>query len=201
MGERSVGWSTGFWLLSCASLAAIVGLELSSEVSIAPQVTAAPPPAPLAEGAPAAQSFEAPPEDAFDEIALRPLFFESRRPFVPPPSDVVAEGVAPEKKVSVELVGTLVTDQGRAALLQPDGQPAVWRREGEKIAGWKVRKIDPDQITLGLGDEIETLTLRADQVTPVKPPRAGKRKRRERAAKREDAPQPEPAAATQTTSN
>ena len=90
MSGRSVGWSTGLWLLICASLAALVGLELAGGMSIAPQVTAAPPPAPLAETAPATQPFEAPPEDAFDEIVLRPLFFESRRPFVPPPADVAA---------------------------------------------------------------------------------------------------------------
>ena len=198
MGGRSVGWSTGFWLLICTALAAVVGLELSSGVSIAPQVTAAP--APLAEAAPAAQRFEAPPEDAFDEIVLRPLFFESRRPFVPPPADAAAAEAPPAEALAVELVGTLVTDQGRAALVQPEGGEAVWRRKGEKIAGWELRKIESDQITLRLGDETTTLTLRADQVTPLRPAREDrKRRRRERAVEQEDASSPEPADAAQTT--
>ena len=200
MGGRSVGWSTGFWLLICASLAAVVGLELSSGMSIAPEVTAAPPPAPLAEAAPAAQRFEAPPEDAFDEIVLRPLFFESRRPFVPPPADVAAAEAEPDQPLAIELVGTLVTDQGRAALIQPEGEPAAWHRKGEKIAGWELREIGPDQITLRRGDEVTTVTLRDDQVTPVKPARsAGKRRRRERAAEQEDASSSEAADAAQTT--
>jgi hypothetical protein len=191
MSERAVPWSTGFWLLTCAALAAVVGLELSSGMSLAPQVTAAPPPAPLPEAGPVAQGFEAPPESVFDEIALRPLFFESRRPFVPAPVDAAAEEPAPGKAVAIELIGTLVTDQGRAALLQPEGEQAVWRRAGDKIAGWNVRAIERDQVTLRLGEEVETLTLRADLDAPRKPARsAGKRKRGERDARREAAAEP-----------
>jgi hypothetical protein len=194
-----VRWSTGLLLLICTGLAAVVGLELSSGMSIAPEVTAAPPPAPLAEANLAAQRFEAPPEDAFDEIVLRPLFFESRRPFVPP-ADVAAAEPAPAEALAVELVGTLVTEQDRAALVQPEGERAVWRRKGEKIAGWELRRIEPDEITLHRGDEITTLSLRADQVTPLKPARSvGKRKRRERAAQGEDASSPETEDAAQTT--
>jgi len=114
---------------------------------------------------------------------------------VPRPADVAAAEPAPDAP-PVELVGTLVTDQGRAALLQPQGEPAVWRRKGEKIAGWELRRIEPDQVTLRNGDEVETLSLRADQVTPLKPARsAGKRKRRER-----EEPPPEAEAAAQSTS-
>jgi hypothetical protein len=191
MGERAVPWSTGFWLLTCTVLAAVVGLELSSGMSLAPQVTAAPPPAPLPEAGPAAQGFEAPPESVFDEIALRPLFFESRRPFVPAPVDAEADELAPAQAVAIELIGTLVTDHGRAALLQPEGEQAVWRRAGDKIAGWNVRAIERDQVTLRLGEKTETLSLRADLDTPLKPARsAGKRKRGERAAQREAAAEP-----------
>ena len=191
MSERSVPWTTGFWLLTCAALAAVVGLELSSGISLAPQVTAAPPPTPLPEAGPATQSFEAPPESLFDEIALRPLFFESRRPFVPAPVDAAAEEPAPAQAFSIELIGTLVTDQGRAALLQPEGEPAVWRRAGDKIAGWNLRAIERDQVTLAQGEEIETLSLRADLTTPLKPARsARKRNRGERAGKEEAADEP-----------
>lgn len=192
MSERSVPWTTGFWLLTCAALAAVVGLELSSGISLAPQVTAAPPPTPLPEAGPATQSFEAPPESLFDEIALRPLFFESRRPFVPAPVDAAAEEPAPAQAFSIKLIGTLVTDQGRAALLQPEGEPAVWRRAGDKIAGWKVRAIERDQVTLAQGEEVETLGLRADLAAPAEP--AGRRKRGERATKREAAAKPAPPA-------
>jgi hypothetical protein len=192
MSERAVSWSTGFWLLTCTALAAVVGLELSSGMSLAPQVTAAAPPGPLPEAPPTPQRFEAPPDSVLDEIALRPLFFESRRPFVPAPVDAEPGESEPAALVAIELIGTLVTDQGRAALLQPEGEQAVWRRAGDKIAGWKVRAIERDQVTLAQGEEVETLGLRADLAAPAEP--AGRRKRGERATKREAAAKPAPPA-------
>jgi hypothetical protein len=182
MSERSLSWTSGFWLLVCAGLAGIIMLELSSSLTLAPQVTAAPPLAPPAQARPDAPLFEAPPENAFEEIALRPLFYESRRPYVPPAEDAEAAPAEPEAAVAVELVGTLVTDQGRAALVQPAGQEASWRREGDKIAGWRIGAIERDSITLRQGDETETLTLRADLASPGKPQKgetaADRRKRK-----------------------
>ena len=181
MSERAISWSTSFWLLICASLAGVVAVELSSSLRLAPEVTAAAPAAlPAAE--PEAPSFSPPPPEAFDEIALRPLFFESRRPFVP---TLLDEGPAEEpvaaEKLAVELVGTLVTDARRAALLQPAGQDAAWHREGDKVAGWRVGKIGRDQVMLRQGEESETLDLRADLAGPKRPDkaetRAAKRKR------------------------
>ena len=187
MGERSLGWTTGFWLLVCAGLAGVVLLELSSNLPLAPEVTAAPPLAPLAPAEPAAPLFEAPPENAFEEIALRPLFYESRRPYEPPAADAAVAEEAPEAAVAVELAGTLVTEQGRAALLQPEGQSASWQREGDQIAGWRVGQIERDRVTLQQGDEILTLELRADAAAPVEP--ADRKSRRKREREREAAAQ------------
>jgi hypothetical protein len=180
MGERAIGWSTSLWLLICASLAGVVILELSSSLPLAPEVTAAAPAA-LPAAAPATPRFEPPPAGAFQDIALRPLFFESRRPFVPQP--LGAEGVdAPVDKeaLAVELVGTLVTDQHRAALLQPADQAASWRREGDRIAGWRIGTIERDRVTLRLGEEIETLELRADLAGPARAQKAGGKRKRDR---------------------
>ena len=176
MGERSIGWSTSLWLLICAGLGAIVVLELSSSLPLAPEVTAAAPAA-LPAAAPAPPRFEPPPAGAFEDIALRPLFFASRRPFEP--TAPVEEGAAPvaEPALAVELVGTLVTGEGRAALLQPAGENASWRREGDKIAGWRIGTIEPERITLRQGEKIETLELRADLAGPPKPQKGRKRKR------------------------
>jgi hypothetical protein len=178
MGERSIGWSTSLWLLICAGLAGVVVLELSSSLPLAPEVTAASP-ATLPAAAAAPPRFEPPPAGAFEDIALRPLFFESRRPFEP--TAAVEEGQAPvaEPALAVELVGTLVTDQDRAALLQPAGQSASWYREGDRIAGWRIATIARERITLRQGEEIETLELRADLAGPTRPQKGagGKRKR------------------------
>jgi len=183
MGERSIGWSTSFWLLICAGLGGVVALELSSSLPLAPEVTAASPAA-LPAASPAPPRFEPPPAGAFEDIALRPLFFASRRPFEP--TVTVEEGEAPvaEPALAVELVGTLVTDQHRAALLQPEGKSASWLREGDKVAGWRIGTIERERITLRQGEKTETLELRADLAGPDKPQKAaGKRKRdRERQA-------------------
>ena len=141
MSGRSKHWAAGIWLLVCTGLAGIVVLELSAP--LAPQVTAAPPAAPLPEFAPPPEPFEPPPRHLFAEIAERPLFSVSRRPFVPE-SD--PEAKPQDESISIELVGTLLTKEGRAALLQPQGQNAQWVLAGEQIAGWQVVSVQRDQV-------------------------------------------------------
>jgi hypothetical protein len=146
----------GIWLLVCMGLAAIIVVELSSP--FAPEVTAAPPAAPLPEFVPSSEPFDPPPRDVFAEIAARPLFSASRRPFVPErePDEQPQDG-----SVALELVGTLLTERGRAALLQPQGQDAQWVLVGGQIAGWQVVAIERDQVSLLLEERAETVELRA----------------------------------------
>jgi len=178
MSQRSTHWATGIWLALCAGLGGIVALELSSSLPFAPQVTAALPAAPLPDIAPEPAAFEPPPITAFGEISQRPLFSTSRRPFVPEPE---SEGpTAPDEQVSIELVGTLLTEEGRAALLQPAGQAARWLHTGQKIAGWQVETIERDRITLRLDDEAKTLQLRADLTPPPQPAERAERRRNQR---------------------
>jgi len=172
MGQRSTHWATGIWLLLCTGLAGIVALELS--VPLAPQVTAALPPAPLPEFAPGPDPFDPPPRHAFAEIAARPLFSQSRRPFVP---ESEAEEERADDRIAIELVGTLLTDQEWTALLQPQSQNARWLRAGERIAGWQIDTIERDQVRLHLDDEARTLQLRADLVQPAQPPKKTERGR------------------------
>lgn len=173
MDERSARWATGTWLLLCAGLAAVVAFELSWQ--FAPEVTAAPPPVPLTEPAPVDQRFDPPSRQAFTEIAARPLFSPSRRAFVPEAE--VEEEAAPEEKIEIELVGTLLTATGRAALLQPKDQDARWLRAGDEIAGWQVETITSDQVSLTSAGETKTLELRADLVQPAQPRQKPKAKR------------------------
>jgi hypothetical protein len=175
MSQGSTHWATGIWLVLCAGLGGVVTLELSSSLPLAPQVTAALPAAPPPDLAPEPAAFEPPPSTAFGEISERPLFSTSRRPFVP--ETTAEEPPEPEEVVSIELVGTLLTEGARAALLQPAGQAARWLRTGQKVAGWEVETIERDRITLRLDDEAKTLQLRAD-LTP--PPQAIERAERRR---------------------
>jgi hypothetical protein len=178
MSQRSTHWATGIWLVLCAGLGGVVALELSSSLPLAPQVTAALPAAPPPDLAPEPAAFAPPPSTAFGEISERPLFSTTRRPFVP--ETKVEELPEADEDVTIDLVGTLLTDDGRAALLQPAGQGARWLRTGERIAGWQIEAIERDRITLRLDDEAKTLQLRADLVPPPQPvDRAERRRSRE----------------------
>jgi hypothetical protein len=184
MGQRSTHWATGIWFLLCMALAGIVALELS--LPLAPQVTAALPAAPLPEFAPGPDPFDPPPRQAFAEIAARPLFSQSRRPFVP---EIEGEELTPNERIGIELVGTLLTEQAWAALLQPQGQNARWLRAGERIAGWQVETIERNQVSLHLDDQAKTLKLRADLVQPAQPPKSAERRHVQGGVESEDGDQ------------
>jgi hypothetical protein len=179
MGQRSTHGATGIWLLLCMGLAGIVALELS--LPLAPLVIAALPAASLPEFAP--EPFDPPPRHAFAEIATRPLFSQSRRPFV---RESEAGEELPDDSIAIELVGTLLTEQGWAALLQPQSQNARWRRAGERIAGWQVKTIERNRVSLHLDHESKTLKLRADLVQPAQPPKKAERRRAQGSAEPDD---------------
>lgn len=165
MAAQSATWSTAGLLLVCGGLAALVGLELSEEFPIAPQVTAA---APVALDLPPEQPpvYESPAPNQFDAIANRPLFSPSRRPFVP---EVEEEAeAAPEAEPDlgppeVELVGVMLSDKQRAALLAPTaGGQLQWLYEGQSWEDWVIEKIEPDRATLRQGERGAMLELRSD---------------------------------------
>jgi hypothetical protein len=175
---RSTHWLTGLSLLAIAGLGTVVAYELTGGVAIAPEVTAAAPASAMPEAAPAPSEFQPPPPRQFNEISARPLFFPSRRPFAPPPAEATAQAAEDaEPAVALELIGVLLTERKRAALLQPAGQPgAQWAREQQTFAGWLVEEIAPNHVRLREGDRVEVVELRDDQARePVKPKRKGKR--------------------------
>jgi hypothetical protein len=174
---RSTHWLTGLSLLAIAGLGTVVAYELTGGVALAPEVTAAAPPSAMPEAAPEPNEFRPPPQRQFNEISARPLFFPSRRPFAPPAGAEAEAAAVAEPAVALELIGVLLTDQERAALLQPLGEAsALWAREQQTVAGWLVEEIAPDRVRLREGDRVEVVELRDDQARePVKPKRKGKR--------------------------
>jgi hypothetical protein len=63
-----------------------------------------------------------------------------------------------------------MTDQQRGALMQAAGESeASWLREGNKIQGWDVEKIEDSSVQLRAGDRLETVELRPDTAVPAKP--------------------------------
>ena len=172
-------------MLAIAGLGTVVAYELTGGVAIAPEVTAAAPASAMPEAAPAPSEFQPPPQRQFNEISARPLFFPSRRPFAPPGAEAEAAEDA-EPAVALELIGVLLTDHERAALLQPLGQAsALWAREQQTVAGWLVEEIALDRVWLRDGDRVEVVELRDDQARePIKPKRKGKRTAKAEKAKK-----------------
>jgi hypothetical protein len=191
MVGRSTHWLTGLLLLAIAGLGTVVGLELTGGVAIAPEVTAAAPASAAPEAPAEPAQFRPPAEQQFDEISDRPLFFPSRRPFVPPVAATEAEaapGGAPA--TGLELIGVLLTERQRAALVQPQGQPgAHWVHEQQTVAGWLVEEIAADRIRLREGDRVEVVKLRADQAHARTKPKNKRKAANRKAAKAETAEQ------------
>lgn len=162
MSGRSLGWPA-FWLMVCAGLAAIVAWQLTNGLPLAPTVTAAPPVAP-----PLAVGERPPPprppaEAAVGQIAARPLFSDTRRPYQPPPEPVAQ--AAPERAqpaLPLELAGTFLTATDQAALLLVSGGSPAWLRKGELIDGWRIEDIAQDRVQLRKGDRQQVLLLRED---------------------------------------
>ena len=165
-------------MLAIAGLATVVAYELTGGVALAPDVTAAAPASAMPEAMPEPSEFRPPPQRQFNEISARPLFSRSRRPFASPPGEATEQAAAvAEPAAELELIGVLLTDRERAALLQSVDQPgAQWVREEQTVAGWLVEEITSDRIRLRDGDRVEVVELRDDQARlPVRPKRGGKR--------------------------
>jgi hypothetical protein len=154
---------TGVLVLACAGLGAVVAFALAGELRLAPEVTAAAPAAPDLPQ-PEAIEYTPPSPDAFAEIARRPLFSETRRPYVAPVAEVPELAPEPEPMVeplSAELQGVLMTGRQQAALVRINGtDPAVWLHVGQSIGGWVLEAVERQQATLRSGDRVEVLELR-----------------------------------------
>jgi type II secretory pathway component PulC len=80
------------------------------------------------------------PRDAYAEVVTRPLFSPTRRPPV-----VVGPGNLSEFK----LTGTIISSQGRYALLAQRSRPKIERIvQGQTFQGWLVKSIDSDHVIL-----------------------------------------------------
>ncbi len=172
MHERSTRSLTAVLLLANACFGAVVVLELIAEAGVVPKVTAAAHGAAL-ETRPEATSFQPPPDWQFDEISKRPLFFPSRRPFVPPAVVTDSESTpAADPRVRLELIGVLLTERRRAALVQPQGDASArWIHERQSVAGWLVEEIAADRVRLRIGDRVQVVKLRPDQAGAPGEPR------------------------------
>lgn len=191
---RSSHWLTGLLLLAVVGLGTSIFFELAGDLALAPEVTAAAPEVPALAPPPEPREYRPPAQREFGAIAARPLFFPSRRPFVAATEAAADTAAVEEPAVALELIGVLLTERLRTALVQAADQPgARWVRENEQVGGWLVEAIAADHVQLREGDRVELIELRADQIR--QPPRPKRKRVRERGAEPEE---PEDAAEATT---
>jgi hypothetical protein len=179
----SYSGATVCWLGLSVLLAGGVALEISENAPLAPIVTAAPieevalgpvdsDPAVIASLSPL----------LVDDIALRPLFAASRRPFEPLIVEAQpAAATVQERDIRLELVGTMLSESSRIALFNHPDQGLLRLRRGQTVEGWTISAVGDEAVELKRGGEVEWLRLRADlllpaaqrQKTPNQPKKAG----------------------------
>jgi hypothetical protein len=135
-----------------------IGIVLSPGEVVVPVQSAAHAPALPATTEPL--QFTMPPNAAFSEIAARPVFIPTRRPIPLPtapsaaaaPAPTPQPSPAPPPEIAVTLVGIMIGDKGRFALVRPAGsQTVTMLAQGGEIGGWRVFLILPDRIVLRAG--------------------------------------------------
>jgi hypothetical protein len=110
------------------------------------------------------------PEQAFPEMAARPLFTPTRRPAPPDPSS----GKSSLVRGQFVLQGVIVVGDQRTALLKEKATGKVHRVDrGKDLNGILVESIEPTEVTLTVGGDRENVALvvqRADGKAPAAPP-------------------------------
>jgi hypothetical protein len=155
------------WLLLNAGLLGLIAAQ-SGGLNLLPAVRAAAPgqPAPAtAAAAPAAPAFLPPAAAVKQTITAQPLFAPDRQPFQPEiqlaqAAEPAARSGAEVALPPLELAGTLLTSQRRAALVIADDREVLRLRPGETLHDWEVGHIDVDHIELRHGSQVEAVQLR-----------------------------------------
>ena len=145
-------------LLALALLAGVLAMVLALEMRLASPSArdAAPKGARAAEAKLLPPIAARPPEQAYPEVTARPLFVSTRRPA--PEAAVAQAPTMPKGKFTLQ--GVIVQGDQRIALLRERTSGRVHRAEaGKEVDGLKVLQIDREAVTLGLGDERETVNL------------------------------------------
>ena len=142
-----LGWRSAIVLL--AGFAAVWQLAMPVE----PPVSATPPSASATAPARAGPVTALVP--AYPAIAEHPLFYAIRQPWAPPATPPVPQAPAPAAPHPLQkyrLVGVVISNGARAALLKPsDGSKTVTISEGEQLSGWTLREIRPDALRFESG--------------------------------------------------
>lgn len=87
-----------------------------------------------------------PPVSAYADIAARPIFNDGRRPDPPTRSATAAASGTPAgdqgELSEYRLVGIVADSVTQRAIVERAGSPSVRLRPGDRLAGWRIEKID-----------------------------------------------------------
>lgn len=105
----------------------------------------------------------------YDEMVARPLFYPGRRPLAPEPKPTAAP---PADNVKLTLIGVVVTDKVRIALIrQEDTHKVSQLSVGQEVADWHLEQIKPESVVLRRGNDTQELPLLRNQAKPSAQPR------------------------------
>lgn len=85
-------------------------------------------------------------------IAERPLFYPTRTPWKPPPPEPPPPPeVAPSALASYSLVGVVLSDGLRAALVRAQDKKTTVLSEGQELEGWTLKSITENRLHFAAG--------------------------------------------------
>jgi hypothetical protein len=149
---------TAALLISCASLAGLLAVQLREPAPGEWADVPGQPPAPEAAALPTARTYGTPARAAFDEILKRPLFVPDRRPpAIPPPTAPEPE---PQVELPVRLEGIATVGDTRVAVLRDlSNNTGLRLSEGMEFQGWKLDTIEAQRAVLSRGGQVQELIL------------------------------------------
>jgi hypothetical protein len=89
--------------------------------------------------------------ESYQQILAQPIFYKTRKPFVPPPPTPVVNATPPATVVDPGFIvaGVIITGEiKRAYIYTKTNNSGTWTKEGEDFLGWKVRSVDRDSVRL-----------------------------------------------------
>ena len=161
--RTAVGLAWRFAALAVAAATVALLLTLPSEQFGAPELISTPTDLrranELAAEAPAARAVDYP------AIAEHPLFYPTRKPWKPPPPPAPAPpppavAAAPSPLTNYFLVGVVVSDSMRSALVRAQANKILTLSEGQEIDGWTLKEITPERLFFTAGNSTYEMTGR-----------------------------------------
>jgi general secretion pathway protein N len=153
--RNAVALTWRFAALAVAAAIVALLLTLPSEQFGAPEAVSEPTnprrTTELAAEAPVARAVDYP------AIAEHPLFYPSRKPWQPPPPPAPAPpppvvAAAPSPLTNYFLVGVVLSDSMRSALVRAQADKILTLSEGQEIDGWTLKEITPERLIFTAGN-------------------------------------------------